>query len=297
MLRSGGVFLWRHAIRTRRALLLLPLLLASHSGGAFSEEELVFGVYPFAPPTELFEKFTPLVTYLSTALDRPIRIETTRDYQSHIRAVGENRRDIAYLGPVPYVRTVAAYGPKPILAQLEVNGMNTFRGVIVVRRDSELEALSDLAGKRFAFGDPESTMSHLVPRYMLLEAGIGVDELSGFEHLRNHRAVAMGVLAGMFDAGAVKASVLRQFEQRGMGVLAWTPPIATHVLVARSDLPEQTLRLFREALARLRQQAVGPALLRAIKPSATALRPGTDGDFDELRAILRALGEAGAIPR
>ncbi|MCP4695598.1 MAG: phosphate/phosphite/phosphonate ABC transporter substrate-binding protein [Gammaproteobacteria bacterium] len=278
-------------------VLLLLQLLAFPLGEAVSKEEMIFGIYPFMQPAELLKKFTPLTEYLSSVIGRPIRIEIVKDYQTHIQMTGENRRDIAYLGPVPYVRTVEKYGSKPILALLEVNGKNTFQGVFIVRRDSKLKSLSDLAGKRFAFGDPDSTMSHLVPWYMLLKAGVGKDKLGEFECLNNHKAIAMGVLAGMFDAGAVKESVFRQFEARGLRALARTLPIAAHIFVTRSNMPEQTLHALRQAIAKLGQEADGPAILHAIKPSVTALKPGKDSDFDKLRSILQALDEAGATLR
>lgn len=285
-----------------RTLLLLALALlprdavSGHDPAAISGEELVFGLHPFMQTTDLLRSFTPLTEYLSNAVGRPVRIEIAKDYQAHIEAVGENRRDIAYLGPVPYVRVVDAHGPKPILAQTEVEGNNTFRGAIIVRRDGKLETLADLAGKRFAFGDPNSTMSHLVPYYMLREAGITKNELGGFEHVKNHAAVALGVLSGMFDAGAVNESVFREYEQRGLKVLAWTAPIATHVFVTRSDMPERTVRVLRQAMLKLREETYGSVILHAIKPSLTDLTPGKDSDFDNLRTILRTLDEAGDVP-
>lgn len=254
-----------------------------------TSEELVFGVHPFMPADKLFETFTPLTGYLSDVAGQPVRIEIAKDYQAHIEAVGNDQRDIAYLGPVPYVRVVDGHGAKPILAQLEVGGKTTFRGAIVVRHDSPVKVLKDLAGKRFAFGDKSSTMSHLVPWSMLISAGAPKASLAGFEHLPNHEAVGLAVLSGMFDAGAVKESVFRNQENRGLRVLTWTAPIANHVLVARSDMPDATRNKLQAALMRIHESADGVAVLRAIKPSVTALVPANDGDLDHLRKILAGL--------
>jgi len=274
---------------TRSIGAILGILLALSARPGVTAEDLVFGVHPFMPADRLLAAFTPLTGYLSEAVERPVRIDIAKDYQAHIEAVGNDERDIAYLGPVPYVRAVDGFGAKPILAQLEVNGETTFRGAIVVRRGSPLKTLADLTGKRFAFGDISSTMSHLVPWYMLASAGAPKSRLAGFEHLPNHDAVGLAVLSGMFDAGAVKESVFRKQEKRGLRVLTWTVPIANHVMVARSDLPEETRRKLRAAALRLNDSADGIAVLRAIKPSITALVPGNDRDFDSLRRILAAL--------
>jgi len=268
---------------------IVGIILAVAARPIAASEELVFGIHPYMPAENLITAFSPLTGFLSAVVGRPVRMEIAKDYLAHIEAVGNDQRDIAYLGPVPYVRVVDGHGAKPILAQLEVNGKTTFRGAIVVRRDSTVTGLADLAGKRFAFGDKGSTMSHLVPWFMLNSAGAPKRSLAGFEHLPNHEAVGLAVLSGMFDAGAVKESVFRKQEQRGLRVLTWTAPIANHVLVTRSDLPEADQQKLRTALSRLHDTAQGITVLRAIKPSVTALVPAADGDFDHLRAILASL--------
>lgn len=276
-------------LRTGSTGAIVGIILALAARTSPAGEELVFGVHPFMPAEKVFEAFSPLTEYVSDVVERPVRLEIAKNYQAHIEAVGNNERDIAYLGPVPYIRVVDGHGAKSILAQLEVNGKTTFRGAIVVRRESPLKSLADLTGKRFAFGDESSTMSHLVPWFMLSSAGAPKTKLAGFEHLPNHEAVGLAVLSGMFDAGAIKESIFRKHEKRGLRVLTWTVPIANHVLVARSDLPEAIQRMLRTALLRLDTSADGLNILRAIKPSITALVPGDDGDFDSLRTVLASL--------
>jgi phosphonate transport system substrate-binding protein len=121
-----------------------------------AEEELILGVHPYLRHFDLIERFTPIADYFSSFLGQSVRIEIAENYQDHIKALGENKFDIAYLGPVPYVRVVDAYGAIPILGKFEIKGRNTFRGVIIVREDSDIKKLTELDGKRFAFGDTNS---------------------------------------------------------------------------------------------------------------------------------------------
>ncbi|MGD8352423.1 MAG: phosphate/phosphite/phosphonate ABC transporter substrate-binding protein, partial [Nitrospirota bacterium] len=247
--------------------------------------------------TELLERFTPLAEYLGRELGRAVIVRVGRDYQDHIDRVGRDDADIAYMGPAPYVKMVKAYGKKRILARLEIAGSGTYRGVIVVREESPLKNLSELEGKRFAFGDPDSTMSHLVPRYMLWEAGVGVEKLAGHEHIHNHRNVALGVLLGDFDAGAMREDVfLREYGERGLRVLAKTPPISKHVFVASNELPQETVRALKEALYGMEGDGEGRAAMSAINEDMTALVPGRDEDFENLRKMLRALEALGVRP-
>ncbi|MGD8312623.1 MAG: PhnD/SsuA/transferrin family substrate-binding protein, partial [Gammaproteobacteria bacterium] len=207
--------------------------------------------------------------------------------------IGRDEVDIAFMGPALYVALVDKYGPKPLLARLEIEGDPVFRGKIITLKDSPITSLAELKGKHFAFGDPESTMSHLVPRFMLREAGVGLEDLAEYRFLGNHTNVALGVLAGDFDAGAVKEEVFREFEQRGLQALATTPAFSEHLFVARSTLPAQTVATLREALYRLRDTPEGRIILAGIKDRLTGMVPVEDSDYDNLREILNTLQRTG----
>ncbi len=260
------------------------------------EESLILGLHPFLSSVELFKRFSPLAEYLTFALRRPVQIKIAPSYAAHIDEVAGNKLDIAYLGPAPYIRVVDSFGPRPLLARLEMHGKTTFQGVIIVRHDSEIKSLADLVGKRFAFGDPASTMSHLVPRFQLIQAGITADRLEDFEFTNNHVNVALSVLLGMFDAGAVKETIFEQYQARGLKILARTPAITNHVFVARTDMSQKTIKELRYAFLHLQNTPFGPTILRAIKPSVTGLVPAQDEEFDGLRRIIKILSQQGIIP-
>lgn len=272
------------------ALLIATVLSFSRISNA--GDRLVFAVHPYLPATEISEKFGPLVKYLSKELGRPIDIEISPDYQNHIVEIGKDNVDIAYMGPASYVKMADTYGRKHLLVRQETDGKPTFHGVIIVRRDSTIKSLDDLAGKRFVFGDPESTMSHLVPRYMLWKEGITLDNLGGYAFLANHHNVALGVLAGDFDAGAVKEEVFDEYEKRGLRELVRTPEISDHVIVATNRLSPEKIQRLREALHSLRGKEAGRDILNSIKPSIS-LAPAKDEDYDNLREILKALTKLG----
>ncbi len=271
---------------------LLITLIPSFSQISKAGEPLIFAVHPYLPATEIVERFTPLVKYLSKELGETVIIDVSLDYQNHIARTGKDNVDIAYMGPASYVKMVDTYGRKPLLARQEINGKPTFHGVIIVKKDSPLRSLTDLAGKRFAFGDPESTMSHLVPRYMLWKEGVTIDNLGGYAFLANHHNVALGVLAGDFDAGAVKEEVFDEYEKRGLRDLARTPEISDHVIIATNRLSPEKIQKLRDALNSLSGKEDGRNILNSIKPSIS-LVPAKDEDYDNLREILKALAKLG----
>jgi phosphonate transport system substrate-binding protein len=279
---------WRY---TAAFILLLALFPYTFSGIAQAEETLTLAVHPYLPVKEIITRFTPLADYLGKEIGRPVSVRVGRDYDEHIVHVGNDRADIAFMGPASYVTMVAKYGKKPILARLEIRGQPVFQGHFIIRQDSPLKTLVDLKGKRFAFGDRDSTMSHLVPQYMLEKAGVTLDKLAYHKFLGSHNNVVLAVLSGDFDAGAVKDEVFDKFAPRGLRSLASTPFFSEHLFVTRSSLPPNTIQAIRAAMVKLKYTPEGREILKAVNPKTTALVPAADTDYDNLRQILKALGQ------
>ncbi len=258
--------------------------------------DLILAVHPYLTPAEIYNRFSPLADYLSERLGRRVTVRISRNYTDHINKVGLGKVDIAFMGPAAYVRMTEQYAStKPLIATLEVNGRSTFRGVIITRKDSRIRRIRDLIGKSFAFGDVHSTMSHIVPRYMMFESGVPAFALSSYKFLKNHEDVANGVLYGDFDAGAVKQEVFREYEFRGLKAVALTPRIAEHLFVASHKIPADLVIAIREAFFDLNSFKVGGHVLLPIKSEITGLVPASDHDYDNLRRMIRTLEATGAL--
>lgn len=256
-----------------------------------AQDTVILGVHPYLPAIELMRRFSPVAKYFSEKTGKTFEIHISKDYNDHIDRMGRNEFYIAFMGPAGYVRMVERYGEKPLIARLEVSGKPTFEGYIVVKRGSSIRSLKELSGKRFAFGDRHSTMSHLVPRHMLLQRGVTVDNLSYYRFLRNHHNVALGVLSGDFDAGAVKEEVFREYEKRGLVSLARTPEISEHLFVAGGSVPAETVDVLRAALYRLGNEDRNGDVLTSIKNTITGFVAVRDSDYDNLRRILGEVDE------
>lgn len=280
----------KHATRcrVRRALAGLVLCLALPA-----QAEIRFGVHPFKPASKLFEAFTPLTDYLSEKMGEKVSLQISKDYQIHTDAIGKGDLDIAYLGPASYVSLRNNYGEIPLLARQAINGNPVFRGKIFVHKNSPIQSLHELKGKKFAFGEPHSTMSHLVPRYTLYQAGVSVEQFSSYKFAGDHVNVALGVLSGDFDAGATKEDVYYKYEARGLRSIATTPPLSDHVFVASKKMPHAKVTKLREILLNIDKDPKGQNILQAMTAGVTALVPVQDGDYDSLRAVLKKMQEIG----
>lgn len=262
------------------------ICLSGQQQHAVAAQSLILGVHPYKSASKLQKAYKPLAAYLSSVLSIPVSVSISPDYSVHVDRIGRNKIDIAYMGPASYVQLVEKFGPKPILVRQLIHGKPTFQGKIIVRKDSSLSTLKDLQGKLFAFGDPKSTMSHLVPHYMILNAGV---KLKGSKFLGSHDNVALAVLAGDYDAGAVKEAVFYKYEEKGLKVLKTTPALSEHLFVAGTHLKKPQVKKIRNAFLALYKRKDGAMIMQSIKPGITAYGTASNKDYNNLRHILKAL--------
>ena len=277
------------------AILALYFVLFS-SVSVHAEPLLKLGIHPYLSSTEIVRRFTPLADYLSHELKTPVAIEIASSYAVHIRNIGTDSVDIALLGPASYVLMTREYGRRPLLAVFASNGTKTFRGAIIAKKDSPITSLSQLKGKRFAFGDKASTMGHLVPRYMLLKKGVDIGDLAGHVFLSNQENICLAVLAGDFDAAAVREDVFSEYEHKGLKAIAFTPEAHDQIFVASAKLPKETVRALHRALINLKNRPEGKQILSTMQKDLRALVPGKDSEYNYLREMLSELKKAGIEP-
>jgi phosphonate transport system substrate-binding protein len=270
------------------AIMLLILLAAPvEKISAEEKSSLILGVHPYLPPAELEKRFAPLIHYLSRQLGVPMELSISKDYETHLENIGNKIFDIAYIGPSSYVELINKYGSHTLLARLEIAGKPYFNGYIVVKQDSNIQSIEELKGKRFAFGSPHSTMSYLVPRHMMREAGVSLESLREYKFQGNHRNVALGVLLGEFDAGAIKEETYFKFKEKGLRSIAISPSISEHVFVCRSRMFLQKYNKLQDSMYQLSKTNEGRSILMSIKKGVSGLVPVIDKDYDNLRSIMR----------
>jgi phosphonate transport system substrate-binding protein len=215
---------------------------------------LDLGVVSVYNPRLMFLKYQPLVDYLTSATGRPWNLVVVPTYERLVQDLCSGKLTVAYLGPFAYARAHAACKALPVV-KLTTGGKPTYRGLIMVRADSPLKGLPDLAGKKFGFGPPMATASYLEVRAMLEEAGLHPGLDVACRHYAHHEEAARAVLLGEVDACGVREIVGEKYTRRGLRVLARSEEIPNFVL----------------ALAPRSEPALSDDLVRAL-----VLLPGRD---------------------
>lgn len=276
-------------------ILLFTLLILSPCLASNDKKKLIFGIHPYLHATTLIERFTPLTEYLSSQMGLPIHIRIATSYQDHINAIANGSIDFAYIGPATYVKLTEVKSNYPLLGRLSFSGKNTFHGTIIVRKNSSINQISQLQGKKFAFGDPNSTLSSLVPQQLLANAGIQLNDLESYTHLKNHHNVALAVLMGKADAGGIKEEVFYEYEARGLKVLQFTQDVPSHSFIATSKMTERKINTLQNLLQNIHIEIKDSSkiknILQKIKKGTTAIIPAHSEDYNELRKLILPLNK------
>lgn len=265
----------------RRVLARLGLLLAASlltAIPASAKEKLVMGVHPFKPAVELHKTFKPIADAMAAKLGKPVELQIGKSYEDTAERLGKGQFDFCYLGPNIYAKYGPKFGLRP-LAQIVNAGSPTFKGVIVAKKGGAIRSLKDLKGRRFAFGDRDSTLTHVVPVYMLVEAGVRVAELGKIAFIGTHDNLALNVVAGTFDAAGIMPDIAAKYPD--LQVVATSPALPEHLFAATPSMDGATFAALQEALL-----ALDPALRKGIKGSLTGMQKVNDKDFEILRRIL-----------
>lgn len=256
-------------------------------------QTLSVGVFPRRNPAMTDSMFSPLVELLGRRLGCRVRLKTAADFPRFWAEVEQQAFDLVHYNQYHYVKSAATYA---VVAHNEELGSGTVAGAIYVRRDSGITGLADVAGKRVVFGGgADAMMSHIVPRYLLLEAGIAPDSYESI-YAPNPPNAVLGVFYGQADAGGAGDVVMRlpvitqRVDASQLAIIASSAPIVHLPWSVKRSLPEKTKQGIRAALLELADDAVGRAALKAAGMSGIA--PAVDGDYDACRAIVNKVKAA-----
>ena len=170
-----------------------------------------------------------------------------------LEALRAGHLDVMLVTPMSFILAQQLADIVPLVAGT-VEGTLPYKTVFVTRADrDDINTVSDLRGKSFAFVDPASSSGYMYPKaHLVTNYDLDPDRLltSGyfFEYVTfsgRHDASVMGVNLGDFDAAAVAYAILHMFPDLfsadDIKIIGATDIIPPPLTIARSSLP-QSLR-------------------------------------------------------
>jgi phosphonate transport system substrate-binding protein len=201
-------------------------------------------------PKEDFRTYIPLLKYLESATNRRFRIKFSEKYEEDtFEDLGKGITNLAIVGSLGYIIGEARYGIKYLASGVNKEGEATYRSVIFTDPKSGLQTLKNLKGKCFAFGAKISTQGHLIPRKMLEDEGITLNDLGKYLYTGSNLDTVKSVLNGECDAGSIQDTLARKLELEGkIKILKTSEPYPGVLVAYNKSLDSKTVEAVRAAL-------------------------------------------------
>jgi len=166
-------------------------------------------------PLEDARQYLPLIEYLEGETGLPFRLDIRTSSNALQQGYLDGEIDFAILGAGSYLSLLDKTPVLPLVRGLNAEGEPGYRSYLVTLPDSPLQGISSLRDRRLAFGSDTSTPGYLIPRIMLNQAGLSLEDLAGYEFAGSHRACAEAVIQRKADACGLQDNLARQLIEAG----------------------------------------------------------------------------------
>jgi phosphonate transport system substrate-binding protein len=285
-------------MRVLRSALLAVLALVTAVGSGFAADpswpkELTFALLSTENAADITRRWGPIVGQLEKDLGVKVKYTTATDYRGTIEALKFNKAQLGHLGPKAYVEASNNnYANVEPVAQLQLaNGSLGYRSCLIVHADSDVFSPEDMAGKTFAFNDPNSTSGYLVPSTFFLNE-MGIDPQKHFSKVifsGSHEASILAVANKKVEVASTNLPDLQQLTREnkvprgGLRVIWVSRLIPNDPVVVRKDLPASLRSAVAESLTTMK--ARHPEALKEIGAWVGGFVPADDAKYQVIREL------------
>ena len=266
----------RLPIKVLKPILLTASVIAATGGTSLADQTVYsVGVVPQQSASRLAKMWVPALTAWSEAAGVELAFTTAKDIPTFEACLAAGAYDFAYMNPYHYTVFHDLSGYEAFAHQKE----KRLKGLLVVKKDSGRDALSDLDGAKIAFPSPAAFGASVIPRAELSAQGIAFEPT----YVKSHDSVYRAVVAGLFDAGG---GVIRTFKtidpeiRDQLTVVYRTEGYTPHAFAANKKVPQDIISRVSTAII---DTQVSSNVLDAL--GFTGIQPATDSDWDDVRSL------------
>jgi phosphonate transport system substrate-binding protein len=250
---------------------------------------------PQEDPATYEKMWAPYVNHMTTCTKRPVRFLQVHSSAASIEALRSGRVQISLLsaGDTPFAVNVA--GAVPFANHgTEKNGITAYHLIVVVKANSPLRTMKDLANKRVAHVSPSSNSGNLAPRALFPAEGLVPDKDYKVLYSGKHDNSIAGVARGDYDAAAVADDVLIRMIQRGavkeneLRIIYKSRPFPAGSLALAHDLDPALRKTITDCTFTFR---FPPELSNAFRGPDRFVPLDYKRDFESVRRVASASGE------
>lgn len=256
-------------------------------------KEVTFALLSTENAAEITRRWAPVLAQLEKDLNVKIKPVTATDYRGTIEALKFKKAEIGHLGPKSYVEASNNnYANVEPIAQLRLgNGALGYRSCLIVHAESDMFSPEDMAGKTFAFNDPNSTSGYLVPT-MFFMSEMGVDPQKFFSKVTfsgSHEASILAVANKKVEVASTNLPDLQQLTREnkvprgGLRVIWVSRLIPNDPIVVRKDLPASFKLAVQESLVNMK--AKNPEAFKEIGAWLSGFVAADDSKYQVIRDL------------
>ena len=218
-------------MRASLSTALLILVLVS----SVAQAELRLGIEPRGSAVETQQAFAPLAEYLARELQEPVRLIVSDDFTDYGKRLQNREFDIAFAAPATILYSMDVTGPELAAVALDRDNGATLKGVFLVPKDSRIESLAQLKGKRIAYV-ARSSQGYIVQSHTLRQAGIDPEKDISAQFTQKLDRAVTAVMEGNADAAGVGDVVFSKLKGKmdlsSLRVLSTSPATPNWVVVS-----------------------------------------------------------------
>lgn len=176
---------------------------------------LIFAYTPVEDPAVYANIFSDFIDYLGQCTGRNVVYFNVQSNAAQIEAMRSGRLHIGGFSTGPTGFAVNLAGAVPFAVKGDAADWQGYNLIVIVRADSDIQSLTDLAGRRMAHTSASSNSGNLAPMALFPEAGLTPGQDYEVLFSGGHDNSVMGVDSGDYDGAAVASDVFERMARRG----------------------------------------------------------------------------------
>jgi phosphate/phosphite/phosphonate ABC transporter binding protein len=227
------------------------------SQDSFAPNRITLGLVSASQQQEITDYFEPFATYIArkifAAPGAQGKVLVVSSLPELAKLLDQKSVDFYMESPYPTYIVNQVHGAGRVLLRRWKGGLAEYRSLIVSAKDSGIDRLESLRGKKVAFEDPESTSGYFLPKFFLQRNGFKLAPVAYTTSQATSGAITYMfagtidkllelVLARQVSAGAMSDddfNLLEPEKKDRLNILAQTDFLPRHLVSVRKDLSRE----------------------------------------------------------
>lgn len=220
-----------------------------------------FGFFPIISTVALYKRFSPLRDYLAKELHRPVDMQTAKDFPTFLQRTDQGQYDIVVTAPHFAVRAVDS-GKYRIVASL----LGNVRQLVIVREDSPIKNIDQLAGKVIATPPADALMT-MVGMRELRKAGLTGKRAPTYRGYTSHNAANEALLGREVAAAIGSSNVIKKAMGKGapFRIIARSKKMPNMATMVATKLDQKLVDQLVKVLVGMKNDDKGRKVLKLIR--------------------------------